>query len=104
MEQTMSLGIPGQTFTLTARLYNRGKTAVTPGEVRVEVPEGWSQEKIAPVTGMQPLNPNDVSTAQFKISVPEHAQFTRPSFTRHDPAAETLYTISEPELVPYPSP
>jgi len=104
MEQTMSLGIPGQTFTLTARLYNRGKTAVTPGEVRVEVPEGWSQEKIAPVTGMQPLNPNEASTAQFKISVPEHAQFTRPYFTRHDPEAETVYTISDPKLVTYPWP
>ena len=25
MEQTLSLAIPGQTFTITARLYNRGK-------------------------------------------------------------------------------
>src|SRR5262249_37652492 len=46
MEQTMSLAAPGQTFTVTMRLYNRGKSAVTPGEIRVEVPEGWTGERV----------------------------------------------------------
>src|SRR5262249_44155361 len=104
MEQTLSLAAPGQTFTVTTRLYNRGKSAVTPGEIRVEVPEGWTRERVAPAGAIQPLNPGEVATVQFKISVPDKAQITRPYFTRRDPEAESMYTISDPKLVTQPWP
>jgi LmbE family N-acetylglucosaminyl deacetylase len=104
MEQTMSLAVPGQTFTVTTKLYNRGKNAITPGNVRVEVPEGWGQERISTAAANPSLNPNEVATAQFKISVPDNARLTKPYFARRDPEVETLYTISDAKLVTRPWP
>src|SRR5262249_8896279 len=45
MEQTLSVAVPGQSFTVTARLYNRGKIPVVAGADRVDVPEGWIVEQ-----------------------------------------------------------
>jgi hypothetical protein len=104
MEQTMSLAVPGQTFTVTTRLYNRGPVAVTPREVRIEVPEGWKQERITTVPAPQSLGPNEVRTAQFKITVPDDAKYTQPYFRRNDPEAETVYRISDAKLVTHPWP
>jgi LmbE family N-acetylglucosaminyl deacetylase len=105
MEQTMSLAVPGQTFTVTTRLSNRGRTAITPGEVRIDVPEGWTQQRItAAQASPQSLSPGGVSTVQFKVTVPENAKFTRPYFTRTDAEAETIYAISDPKLATNPWP
>jgi LmbE family N-acetylglucosaminyl deacetylase len=108
MEQTFSMAVPGQTFTLTARLYNRGKAPITPGEFRVNVPEGWSAVQIAPAKAdTPPLGPGDAAAVQFRITVPPNAKYTEPYFTRHNPEAETFYKISDPKLLtapwaPYP--
>lgn len=105
MEQTFSMAVPGQTFTITARLYNRGKAAISPGDVRVSVPEGWSAVQISPVKKDAPaLAAGDVAAAQFKITVPENAKYTEPYFTRRDPEAETFYRISDPKLLTDPWP
>src|SRR6185312_12861544 len=42
MEQTISMAVPGQTFTVTARLYNRGKTPLTTEESNLVAPRGWT--------------------------------------------------------------
>jgi LmbE family N-acetylglucosaminyl deacetylase len=104
MEQTMGLAVPGQTFTLTARLYNRGKITITPGDVRVEIPAGWTSERVSPAAQASALNPGDVAAVQFKVTVPADAKYTRPYFTRTDPEAETVYAISEPKLITQPWP
>ena len=42
MEQTISLAIPGQTFSLTtARLYNRGKLPIKASDVTLVLDPGW---------------------------------------------------------------
>ncbi|HMF91174.1 MAG TPA: NEW3 domain-containing protein, partial [Candidatus Angelobacter sp.] len=109
MEQTMSLAIPGQTFTATARLYNRGKIPLRVSMIKVVVPEGWTETPITPVTTAQTLASGDSVAMQFKISVPENAKYTRPYFTRRNPETETVYNIniSHPEFLtepwePYP--
>jgi LmbE family N-acetylglucosaminyl deacetylase len=107
MEQTFMLAVPGQTFTVTARLYNRGTGGLFPGQVRVDVPEGWKAEHVpAAETGLA-LGGGASHAAQFKITVPENAPYTRPYFTRGNAETETLYQISNPKLVtasfpPYP--
>jgi LmbE family N-acetylglucosaminyl deacetylase len=105
MEQTFSMAVPGQTFTVTCRLYNRGKTVVTPQGGAVEAPEGWKIEHLAsPGNPYAPIKAGDVSTMQFKLTVGEEAKYTKPYFTRGDPETETVYDISDPKYVTQPWP
>ncbi len=109
MEQTFSMAVPGQTFTVTARLYNRGKAAIVPGDIAVDRPEGWIADVLIPgvMIDSTPVNPGDMRAVQIRITVPPDAKYTQPYFSRRDPEAETFYTISDPKLVtnpwaPYP--
>ncbi|MBZ5492421.1 MAG: PIG-L family deacetylase [Acidobacteriia bacterium] len=105
MEQTMPLAVPGQTFTMTARLYNRGKTVIAPQDFRVEVAEGWKSEQVTPASNARPtLTPGEVAAVQFRITVPENARYTKPYFTRADPETETVYTISNLCMLTMPWP
>ncbi|HLW51789.1 MAG TPA: PIG-L family deacetylase [Candidatus Angelobacter sp.] len=102
MEQTMSLAVPGQTFTVTARLYNRGKKTIVNDGIRVEVPEGWKVEPVPLSKTLNLIKPGESDYDQFKITVPENAKYTEPYFTRRDPEAETVYKISDPALLTLP--
>ena len=105
MEQTLSIAVPGQTFTMTARLYNRGKVVIAAEDFRVDVPEGWKSERLTPRPEVVPtLSAGDVSAVQFKITVPENAKYTQPYFTRANPETETVYAISSPRLLTAPWP
>jgi LmbE family N-acetylglucosaminyl deacetylase len=105
MEQTLPLAIPGQTFTMTARLYNRGKTVITPHDFHVEVAEGWKSEQVTPASNTpSTLAAGDVAAVQFRISVPENARYTKPYFTRANPETETIYTISDSCMLTMPWP
>lgn len=96
MEQTMSLAVPGQTFTITTRLYNRGKTTITPLDLAFaresmgveHLPEGKVR------LDESPLEPGEMRAEHFKISVSEDAKYTRPYFSRGNPETETVYTVS----------
>ncbi|HWX55864.1 MAG TPA: PIG-L family deacetylase [Verrucomicrobiae bacterium] len=103
MEQTMSLAVPGQSFTVTTRLYNRGKATVIPQGFFVEAAEGWKIEHIASsVSPYAPLQAGDVSATQFKLTVLEDAKYTKPYFTRGNPETETVYSISDPKYLTLP--
>jgi LmbE family N-acetylglucosaminyl deacetylase len=105
MEQTFSMAVPGQTFTVTARLYNRGKASITPAALTVNVPEGWTAVQIPDARiDKAPINPGDVGVVQVKITVPPDAKYTEPYFTRRDPEAETFYNIHDDKLVTEPWP
>jgi LmbE family N-acetylglucosaminyl deacetylase len=105
MEQTLPLAVPGQTFTMTARLYNRGKTVITPHDFRVEVAEGWKSEQVAPASNVQStLTAGEVATVQFRTTVPENARYTKPYFTRANPETETVYTIGDLCMLTMPWP
>ncbi|HWZ42893.1 MAG TPA: PIG-L family deacetylase [Candidatus Saccharimonadales bacterium] len=102
LEQTFSLAVPGQTFTLTARLYNRGRLAVTPREIQLEMPEGWTSTVVKSET--PELKAGDNAYVRFQVHVPDGAQSTKAYFTRHDPQTETVYTLSDARLVTLPFP
>lgn len=105
MEQTLSLAIPGQTFTATARIYNRGRAEITSAAIKVLAPDGWTATRATPEKDQQQVvRSGDVMAVQFKITVPENAQYTRPYFTRRDPEAETVYKISDTRLLTDPWP
>ena len=103
-EQTLSMAVPGQDFTLTARLYNRGKFTVTSNAVRVLVPPGWLAAPIMGQKMQQSIAPGESASFQFKVAVPEDAKYTQPYFTRRNPETETVYSISDPKLVTLPWP
>jgi LmbE family N-acetylglucosaminyl deacetylase len=103
MEQTFSVAVPGETFNLTARLYNRGKMTLKPSAIALNVPKGWKSSIIKDSDGRE-LAPGDAATVQFQITVPENAPYTRPYWSRGNPEKETTYEISEPTLLTNPLP
>ncbi|MGC2745253.1 MAG: PIG-L family deacetylase [Candidatus Angelobacter sp.] len=103
MEQTISMAVPGQSFTVTARLYNRGKTTIIPQGFGVEAAEGWKVERMAS-PAYTPLKAGDVSSAQFRLTVLEDAKYTKPYFMRSNPETETVYSISDPKYLTLPWP
>ena len=103
MEQTLSMAVPGQSFTVTARLYNRGKATVVPQAFGVEAADGWKIEHLGssenPYT---PLKPGEVAATQFKLTVLDEAKYTKPYFTRGNPETETVYSISDSKYLTLP--
>ena len=125
MQQTMSIAVPGQTFTVTARLYNRGKHPLPTPDVVLHVPEGWPKPGInedictfsGPASAAPPpcpepqqaaisgaIAPGENFAQQFTITVPSSAKYTQPYWTRTNPETETVYQISDPSLLTDPLP
>lgn len=105
MEQTLSMAVPGQTFTITGRLYNRGRETIQSTGIRLLVPGGWKVESISNGGASKAnLATGDSASAQFKVTVPEDAKYTEPYFSRHDQETDTFYTLSNPELATDPWP
>jgi LmbE family N-acetylglucosaminyl deacetylase len=102
MEQTLSIAIPGQTFHVTARLYNRGKLPIKPSNVTLNLPPGWKSTVLK--KDDKELSTGDVAAVQFEVTVPESAGYTQPYFSRRNPETETVYAISDPKLLTNPWP
>jgi hypothetical protein len=110
MEQTMSLAVPDQSFTITARLYNRGKIPVIPFDIGFKRPMHSGVEQVPDTKGRfdnSPVNPGEMRATQYRIAVSPEEKFTRPYFSRRNPETETVYTLSDTESVtkpwsPYP--
>jgi LmbE family N-acetylglucosaminyl deacetylase len=100
MEQTFTMAVPGQTFTATARLYNRGKIAITRPDTQVTAPPGWKVSVLKP--GPDKIEPGEMGSTQFQITVPEDAAYTRPYFTRKNQETDTVYTINDPRYLTLP--
>ena len=100
-EETFHFAVPGQTFTATARLYNRSKTPITVRDIGLIAPPGWKIEKVKS-EGLT-LGPNQQAWAQFRVTVPENAAYTRPYWHR-DNTQDAVYTIDEPRYATLPLP
>jgi LmbE family N-acetylglucosaminyl deacetylase len=112
MEQTISVAVPEQSFTWTARLYNRGTVPIQPVDITVERPDGWLLDRVADgkkdeKIDVSLINPGEMRAIQFRTKVPPDAKYTRPYFSRRDPEAGAIYSLSDPALItepwaPYP--
>jgi len=105
LEQTFQTAVPSQTFTLTARFYDRGTESLKPEEITLDMPAGFKSEIVK--RDLKPLHSNDVASVQFRVTVPEDAQFTKPFWGRKNPYKESADTISNPayntlSLPPWP--
>jgi LmbE family N-acetylglucosaminyl deacetylase len=103
MEQTLSLAIPGQTFTITARLYNRGRFRLKAPEFSLNLPDGWKNTYLKKDERTE-LTPGEVSATQFQVTVPDIAPYTRSYWSRSDPETETIYKVSDSRLLTDPWP
>ncbi len=96
MEQTLSVAIPGQTFNVTARLYNRGRVTIVPTGFKERIPPGWKIEPQGSISEVyKPLNPGEAVSYAFKVTVPPDEKYTQPYWTRSNPETETVYSLSE---------
>ena len=96
------MAVPGQAFTVTVRFRNGGSTGVTIQQTELDVPTGWH----ASMTSAKPgsLKPGEQGTAQFRVTVAENAEYTRPYWHRRDPEVESVNTIDDPRYVTLPFP
>lgn len=101
-QQTFLMAVPGQTFTLTARLYNRSKQDVKPVEVELEAPAGWQTATLK--KALKSLGKDDGAEVQFTVTVPRDAAYTRPYWHRKDQQADAVHTIDSPNYATLPLP
>jgi LmbE family N-acetylglucosaminyl deacetylase len=102
MEQTLSIAVPGQSFTVTARVYNRGKLAITAPEIDLSAPADWKVTAVK--KDKKDLAAGEMTSAQFQVTIPENAPYTRPYWSRGNPETETAYTIIDPRALTAPWP
>jgi hypothetical protein len=100
-EETFQMSVPGQTFTVTARLYNRGRQTITAKDIELELPAGWQATRLK--SDLRTLAPNEQAWVQFQVTVPSDAHYTRPYWHRDDPQ-QAVYTIDDPQYATLPLP
>src|SRR5579864_914417 len=102
MEQTFTVAVPGQTFTVTARLYNRGKVVITRTAAEIQMPPGWKST----VLKQQPekIDLGEMASTQFQVTIPADAAYTRPYWSRKDQETDTVYSINGPRYLTLPFP
>jgi LmbE family N-acetylglucosaminyl deacetylase len=98
--ETFAVAIPGQQFTLTASVVNRSRVKIEPVELRLATPKGWRVTTLSGDT--RPLGYNERAQAQFKVAVPDDAEYTRPYWSRASEFRDHLYTIHRPEYLNLP--
>lgn len=102
LEQTFQTAVPGQTFTLTARFYNRGTENVEPEQIALDMPEGFTSEIVK--RDLKPLHSGDMASIQFRVTIPDNAQLTKPYWGRKNAYTETVDSFSNLAYMTLPLP
>lgn len=102
LEQTFQSAVPGQTFTMTARFYDRGKEDLEAQKIELDLPPGYKSEIVK--SDLKPLHSGDEATVQFRVTVPDNAQYTEPYWERKDPYHESVEMLIDPAYNTLPLP
>ena len=102
LEQTFQTAVPGQTFTVTARFYDRGSVDVEPQDIALDMPQGFRSEIVK--RDLKPLHSGDMASVQFRVTVPDNVPYTKPYWGRKNPYKESVDTISIPAYATLPLP
>jgi hypothetical protein len=97
------MAVPGQVFGVTARARNGGTHAIAVKQIELEMPEGW-RSAITSANAQTTLQPGQETTAQFRVTVADNAEYTRPYWHRTDAETESVYTIDDSKYVTLPFP
>jgi LmbE family N-acetylglucosaminyl deacetylase len=96
------MAVPGQVFGVTVRLRNSSDKALAIRDVGLDLPPGWHAAATSPK--VQSLPPGKELTAQFRVTVPEDAAYTRPYWHRNDPETEGLNIVDDARYATLPFP
>jgi LmbE family N-acetylglucosaminyl deacetylase len=96
------MAVPGEAFGLTVRVRNSGSTTLTIHDIGLDLPPGW--QAAATSAKVQNLPAGQEASAQFRITVPDHAAYTRPYWHRNDPEREGLNTVDDARYATLPFP
>ena len=98
------MAVPGQVFGVVVRLRNPSDRPLAIRDVALDLPQGWhASATSAKVTS---LAPGKELSAQFRVTVPENAEYTRPYWHRNDPETDGLNTVDDARYatLPFPPP
>ena len=98
------MAVPGQVFGVVVRLRNPSDRPLAIRDVALDLPQGWhASATSAKVTS---LAPGKELSAQFRVTVPENAEYTRPYWHRNDPETDGLNTVDAARYatLPFPPP
>ena len=98
------MAVPGQVFGVAVRLRNPSDRTLAIRDVALDLPQGWhASATSAKVTS---LAPGKELSAQFRVTVPENAEYTRPYWHRNDPETDGLNTVDDARYatLPFPPP
>ncbi|HEY7516624.1 MAG TPA: PIG-L family deacetylase, partial [Vicinamibacteria bacterium] len=88
------LVVPGESFEVTASVYDQGALGVAVQDVSVRVPQGWSVERLSGETGS--LRPAESRAFRFRVGVAPDARPTAPYWHRR-PGADR-YDVDDPAM------
>jgi LmbE family N-acetylglucosaminyl deacetylase len=92
MEQTISIATPGQSFNVTARIYNRGQIPFKLGVIALLSEHGLQSALVQePLDSGKPVEPGESRSLQWKVTIQDDAQYTRPYWSRTNAERETFY-------------
>lgn len=103
--ETFAVASPGQTFTLTARLVNRGRERVRAEDIRCEAPPDFTVTVLG--RDLRSLGPNESALVQCQVTIPHdvaRSLWTRPYWRREDPPTEAILRLDVPEYATLPLP
>ncbi len=98
------MAVPGQTFTITVNIRNTGTTELSTNQIELNVPGGW--RAVMTTAKVTEIQPGTEGNAQFRVTVAENAEYTRPYWHRRDPKTESINTVDEEKYatLPFPPP
>jgi hypothetical protein len=100
--------VRGQTFDVTAQVFNTGTETMTVNEVTLQVPQGWTST--LKQGGPGPLKYNEAATLTYTVTVGPTARYSQPYWKRRPgPPAKSggdIYDLDIPEhhLLPWSPP
>ena len=92
---------PGQNFEILVKLHNGSKDYLTVRNARLERGADWVKQEHAEIAT---IAPGEDYYANFLLSVPQGAQFTRPYWHRDNPDIEAVNTVDEERYATLPFP
>lgn len=98
--ETFNVATPGQKFTLTATVVNRGKVGIETNGISLGTPANWAKP-INPAT-VGRLGYNQRARAQFEVTIPENAEYSRPYWSRASELRDHYYQLSKSEYLHLP--
>lgn len=96
------MAVPGHSFNVTVRLRNSSQGALAIRDLALDLPAGW--QAAATSAKVASLAPQQEISAQFRVTVPENAAYTRPYWHRDDPEKDGLNTVDDERYATLPSP